>query len=371
MKVLMINRNDAFDLKGGDTIQMLKTKEYLEKMGVEIEVKGNRDIIDYTKYDIVHMFNLMKPHEMYLQIMKCKKHNIKIVISTIYQSRIDLKEYYQNGFYGHSGLAKSIASNTELYNFIKYIRHYIKSNKLWGKGFVKLQKLILSNVDAILPNSEGEYKCLVEELNANSNKMYIIPNGVDDIYLNKILDSVRLRDKTTDNIKVVFVPGRIEPLKNQISIIQALKDTEFNVIFAGKKNVKHKKYIAEFDKLIDFYPNMKYIGEVEYENMKDLYLDSNITILASWYETAGLVALEGGALGSRIVVTEKGYTRCYFGDLATYCNPGDVGSIRMAVYKSLENDTRNDLYKRIVDNFTWEKAAISTYLVYKNILNNI
>lgn len=369
MKVLMINRNDAFDLKGGDTVQMLKTKEYLEKMGVEIEVKDNNETIDYSKYDIVHMFNLMKPHEIYLQILKCKKYNIKIVISTIYQSRIALKEYYKNGFYGHSWLEKSIASNSELYNFIKYIRYYIKSNELWGKGFVKLQKLILSNVDAILPNSEDEGRCLVEELNANAYKIRVVPNGVDNIYLNKTLDSVRFRDKITNNIKMIFVPGRIEPLKNQISIIQALKDTEFNVIFAGKKNEKHKKYIAEFDKLIDCYPNMKYIGEIEYENMRDLYLDSNITILASWYETAGLVALEGGALGSRIVVTENGYTRYYFDDLATYCDPGDVDSIKMAVYKALENDTRKDLYKRIVDNFTWEKAAISTYSVYKNMLN--
>ena len=37
MKVLMQSRNNFFTLRGGDTIQLEKTKAELEKLGVEVD----------------------------------------------------------------------------------------------------------------------------------------------------------------------------------------------------------------------------------------------------------------------------------------------------------------------------------------------
>ena len=38
MKVLMQSRNNFFTLRGGDTIQLEKTKAELEKLGVEVDL---------------------------------------------------------------------------------------------------------------------------------------------------------------------------------------------------------------------------------------------------------------------------------------------------------------------------------------------
>ena len=67
MKVLFQSRKTLYSVPGGDTTQITKTKEYLEKLGVEVDVSLELNP-DVSRYDIVHVFNLMRPLELYLQV---------------------------------------------------------------------------------------------------------------------------------------------------------------------------------------------------------------------------------------------------------------------------------------------------------------
>ena len=72
MNVLFQSRKTLFSAPGGDTTQILKTKEYLEKWGINVDI--SLDLTpDVSKYDIVHVFNLMRPQELYLQVKNAKK----------------------------------------------------------------------------------------------------------------------------------------------------------------------------------------------------------------------------------------------------------------------------------------------------------
>ena len=64
MKVLMCIRSDYFRNFGGDSRQMLKSVEYLRKLGVEAHINAG-DITDFSSYDIVHLFNLASMGETY------------------------------------------------------------------------------------------------------------------------------------------------------------------------------------------------------------------------------------------------------------------------------------------------------------------
>ena len=61
MRVLFFNRFDWSTNMGGDTIQMLKTKEFLQKLGVQVEIaKGyNYDLNILPKVNIktLHTIN--------------------------------------------------------------------------------------------------------------------------------------------------------------------------------------------------------------------------------------------------------------------------------------------------------------------------
>ena len=61
MKVLFQSRTNLFDAPGGDMVQMLKTKEFLEKLGVTVDVSLEFEP-DLKDYDLVHLFNLSLIH---------------------------------------------------------------------------------------------------------------------------------------------------------------------------------------------------------------------------------------------------------------------------------------------------------------------
>ncbi|MBA7701117.1 hypothetical protein ES703_109848 [subsurface metagenome] len=66
MKVLMQSRVNLFKNLGGDSIQILKTKEYLEKIGAMIDISTELNP-NLSSYDLVHLFNLNRPQEVYEQ----------------------------------------------------------------------------------------------------------------------------------------------------------------------------------------------------------------------------------------------------------------------------------------------------------------
>ena len=72
MKVLFQSRTNLFEAPGGDMVQMLKTKEFLEKLGVQIDISLDFEP-DLSGYDLVHLFNLMEPQDIYRQMLNAKK----------------------------------------------------------------------------------------------------------------------------------------------------------------------------------------------------------------------------------------------------------------------------------------------------------
>jgi len=96
---------------------------------------------------------------------------------------------------------------------------------------------------------------------------------------------------------------------------------------------------------------------------------ARVLAMPSMVETPGLVALEAGALGTPLALTEVGSTEEYFGDKAHYCDPMRVESIANAV-KEAWNDDR-DFSEEIKEKYNYEKAAKELKDVYQSILGGI
>ncbi|MCA9773381.1 MAG: hypothetical protein KC466_13285, partial [Myxococcales bacterium] len=84
----------------------------------------------------------------------------------------------------------------------------------------------------------------------------------------------------------------------------------------------------------------------------------------SWFETCGLASLEAAALGRNVVVSDRGYTRWYFGDEAFYVDPSNLASIRKGVLEAWEAPPQTTLAERVAREFTWERTAERTEAAY-------
>lgn len=371
----MQGRIDAFDKYGGDTTQMLKTKEELEKLGVQVDIslELSPNIADY---DIIHLFNVTRIHETYIQCKNAIKNKKPIVFSTIHHSKSDIREYEMNGIGGLFGIIRKFIRNEEMIQLLKTFTYCIKYPSTYKAflhqlliGYKRMQKFVLNNSTILLPNSEMELIELIKDFDLEKNREdIIVPNGVEisDEYINITRDEF-ISKYNLNNF--IFCPGRIEPRKNQIALIKALNNTPLILIFAGDINYKHKSYIKNFNSLVEGNENVYYLGKMDRKLLFSAYKASAVTILPSWFETTGLIGLEAGIMGTKVVITQKGYTKEYYGDHVLYCDPSDEKNIRESIINALESNNENEFFLEMIKSkFTWRKAASCTYEAYKKAI---
>ncbi len=359
MRVLMQNRFDAYRVYGGDTAQMLKTQEHLKRLGVDVSISLEATP-DLSGYDIVHLFNITRIHETYVQFKNAKKQNKKIALSTIY---IDFTEYDKKGRYGMGGLLAG-SLKKDYFEVVKYladsgkdVNSYSAIFRMLKVGYANQQKEVLAGAHILLPNSEMEYKKIVEDFNI-TNRYVVVPNGIDQVVCQDECVFGRKED-------AVLCVGRIEPRKNQLNLVRALKGTGIKLYLAGKVHKKQKRYGNKVLKGLEEI-NGTYLGHPK--ELGSVYAKVKVHCLPSWFETTGLVSLEAALYGCSVVSTDRGFAYEYLGDDAWYCSPDDTASIRDAIMQAMKAPLNTRLRDTILEKYTWQNAARKTLEAYEQIL---
>lgn len=371
MKVLMQSRKNFFELRGGDTVQLEKTKHELEKLGVQIDFNLDFEP-DLSQYDLVHLSNVTRIQETYLQVKNAKRQGKKVVLSTIYWPMDEFEKQ------GQVGIRKFVNSflNIDNQEKVKAIARYIKDKEsrneatrnLWKIGYTEMQKYVVNNVDYFLPNSEMEMNEFCKSFNLKKEKYTVIPNAIDaDVAQRQYKESI-----PTEFLKykdAIICVGRIEPRKNQLSLVKALDQSGYKLVLVGAVSDNQKSYFAQIKEILDKNKEFYYIPKLDNSELYQLYKVCKVSTLPSWLDTPGLVSLEAAAMGCNLAISPKGSTKEYFIDYAEYCLPDDIDGIRSAIQKAYEKPKNEELKNRIFNNYTWKIAAKKTYDVYKKILN--
>jgi hypothetical protein len=83
LRVLLSSRTTLFSTPGGDTTVLLKTAESLRLLGCEVTSSNDLNH-PLDGYDIVHLYNLTRPQEMYYQARRATKRGIPVILTPIY-----------------------------------------------------------------------------------------------------------------------------------------------------------------------------------------------------------------------------------------------------------------------------------------------
>ncbi|MEX0967703.1 MAG: glycosyltransferase [Bacteroidia bacterium] len=358
MNVLMLIRATAFDVQGGDTIQARATARYLRHAGVEVDLKLTSESIDYSEYQLIHFFNIIRPADILPHIEKSK---LPFVISPIF---VDYSEFDKKARKGIAGSLARLVSN----DFLEYLKaiarmavnkEMIRSRDYLLWGHKKSIRYLIKNSSFLLPNSESEIMRLFNHYNIR-NKYNVIPNGIDT----EIFKEQNTPEKKRNGVICV---GQIHGLKNQLNLIRAMNKTDLPLTIIGKPTLNGKSYYEQCRRQAG--GNIRFVNFLAQEELVKCYRQAKVHVLPSWFETTGLSSLEAAAMGCNIVITRKGDAFEYFGDLATYCEPESVESIRQAVLDAHSRQASPGLRDMIFARYTWKKAAEATLEAYKTTLS--
>jgi glycosyltransferase involved in cell wall biosynthesis len=355
--------------KGGDTVQLLKTKEFLEKLyKVKVEILTDPEKLDNT-FDIAHVFNLSTMKSSLAFVQKAREEGIKVVLSPIYwdysyaETHHFLKyfNYTLNPFTVAAGLFMSTACASIL-----------QIPKLISPLFRRYAKRMLRLSDILLPNSIEEAEKLICFTKLNSreilNKVHVVPNAVDcnGMGNDKDIFSIYAIPK-----KYILQVGRLEFVKNQLQTVKALKQNpEIPIVFIGSD--RDKKYATALKKVARKRGNVFFIAEMPHEDVQFFYKHALLHVLPSLRESPGLVSLEALSNECKVVVSNHEFAPCdaYFKGMASVCNPLSVNDLKDKILQELKmvrNTGENS--EKIKSHFSWENAAIETRKAYCSVLN--
>ena len=230
---------------------------------------------------------------------------------------------------------------------------------LWMGHHKSVQKII-SGAAMLLPNSHNEYRRLSHYFQVE-HVYSVVPNAMDPDLFPSTGEQVK-------NPLMILCVGRFEGLKNQLFLIRALKDTEFQLYLVGAASTNQKEYYDECRR--EAGSNVHFVSHLPQSELVAYYQQAKVHVLASWFETTGLSSLEAAAMGCNLVITDKGDTREYFEDLAWYCDPGSIESIRKAVEMAASAPVNLHLQKKVREQYNWAEAAKKTEEAYRLVLYN-
>lgn len=335
MKIAFCMERLYLETGGGGRIQILKTKEYLEKLYSDIQIYIVHNVNDIEEgTDILHLFNILDVDFIKSCILYAKENSIKTCLSTIYWdfsytvlSSFLAKIFGYNYTYRKYSIEKIIAKITGL--LINKPIYYSKKN-------INDYRYIVENVDILLPNSREEGTKLLEYVGLNcEDKIFPIVNAVD-FKDNNVSPSVELPQN------YILEVGRIEPIKNQYMLVKAMMDVpEFSIVFLGKDRNPNSKYSKQLHKMARKRGNVFFYDEIPYEQVGHFYKNALVHILPSLRESPGLVSLEALFNGCKAVVACDDFTpgTSYFGSFVTRVDPLSCKSIKDGRFRFNEKIT--------------------------------
>ncbi len=333
----------AFQNPGGGEVLLLKTQEYLEKSGVKVKLF---DLWQdrFKEGDILHVFGSVK--EALGLMQAAKERAVRIVHSPIiwYNWQSSFKIPY----------APKERALCLLRQAAKFFLPQLPSDR----------KRMIHLADRVLAGSYMEAQQIRRYFLVSPERLRTAHYGVDPVFAEGDAELFTSRYGVSG---FVLMAGRIEPRKNQLSLIRAMKGLAQPLVIAGSPVSHHADYAKACRR--EAGKNVHFIGPLEKDSpvLCAAYAACDVFALPTWFETPGLAALEAGVAGAKLVVTREGSTREYFGALADYVNPASVKDIRQKVLAALDRPKDSRLSERIRGEYLWEHCAFATLEVYKEL----
>lgn len=167
------------------------------------------------------------------------------------------------------------------------------------------------------------------------------------------LDLKEFRPRNTKKQRVILNVGRIHPYKDQETLIRAApavleRFPGYRFVFVGGHNGadKYLKKLKGIVKKIKIEDNVKFTGDLAYEDMPKIYSTAKILAMPTLYESFGNIFVESMASGVPVIAANTTCIPEIVGNSGIIVEARNPGKFSEAIIKLLENKSLYKEYQR-------------------------
>lgn len=348
IRVVHILRDDHATHTGGDLVQLRETVAGLRAEGIDAIAASLSEAPD--EIDIVHLYNVQLPDQLLSANEAARRRwpNAAFVISPI------LAKTSLDAFRSREPLIVAKAARAIVGDIVRAAR----------------ARRALASADAVIVNSEGERGALKRLFGVADG--VVAHNGVTIERWPARTGSVdrpglaRRLGLDPGSAVLIACVGRLEPLKNQVSLIRAIDHVPGGgLALVGPDG--HPSYSARVHALAASRPGRVVLtGSMDQAALASVLSDIDVHVLPSFRESFGLVNLEAAACGCEVVADRSGYTREWMGDAVAYADMASPTSIAAAIAE-VQTRPRQPRLRTLVERLTWRAAARAVAECYRRV----
>jgi glycosyltransferase involved in cell wall biosynthesis len=240
----------------------------------------------------------------------------------------------------------------------------------WGYKILKYALKVI----ALTKTESQQYK----KMGVNEDKIKIIPNGIDLSRYNQLPKKREFRSKylIKDDEKIILYLGRIHKIKGLDLLVSAFSDLvnkldNVKLVIVGPDD-GFLSTLKEQIKELRIQEDIIFTGPLYGRDKLESYIDADVYVLPSRYETFPVSVLEACACGTPVIVTD----RCGIADsidkigcVVEYDKSQLIGAILDLLGSS---ELRSGLGKKgkefVKDEFNWDKIVKKLENVYLNLM---
>jgi len=214
--------------------------------------------------------------------------------------------------------------------------------------------------DACIALTGWEAHLMKRIFSAPREKVHVIPNGVEEVFL---------QSTPAKRGPWLVCTATITPVKRVVELAQAAAAADTQIWVIGKPYSETDPYARAFLQLARRHSQViRYEGPI-YDRAKlaQVYRESRGFVLLSRWETLSLSALEAAACACPILVSDRPWARSVFGERAVYC-PLATTTVTARVLRQFYEDAPNLIPPPPPR--SWQQVAEELKAVYSGVLGN-
>ena len=175
----------------------------------------------------------------------------------------------------------------------------------------RVEEKVMSLADAIVVSSEHEGLLMSELYGATRSKISVIAGGVNPGLFQPLGRAAARRAVGLNGGKIALFVGRFDPIKGLDLLLRAMqrtivpRDTQL-VVVGGPSVAGESEKARRLVRELGLTDRVKFAGLVKQESLHYYYSAADVTVIPSYYESFGLVALESMACGTPVLAARTG-----------------------------------------------------------------